>query len=61
VVKRFGEQITALGNGTLRASAGLAPYTDDMRSPEALIDAADRALYESKGGRPRPADAPAPG
>ncbi len=58
VLARFRAVVDTLGNGRLEASAGLAPYTEDMRSPEALIDAADRALYEAKGLRPRPPHTP---
>ena len=53
VLERFRAEVERLGYGAVQASAGLAPYEPGMSSPEALIDAADRALYESKGGRPR--------
>jgi diguanylate cyclase (GGDEF)-like protein len=40
--------------GPLTVSAGIAQYRPDMSSPEDLMEAADRALYEAKtGGRDR--------
>src|SRR5690606_28091361 len=46
VLSRFREEVRKLGYGELEAAAGFAPYSDEMRAPESLIDAADRALYE---------------
>ena len=37
-----------LGNGPLTCSAGVAAYDETMRTPDALIAAADAALYEAK-------------
>ncbi|MGH7445442.1 MAG: diguanylate cyclase [Longimicrobiales bacterium] len=59
VLQHYDAEIRTLGFGELRASAGIAPYAPDMPSPESLIDAADRALYESKGPRPRSLQTPA--
>jgi diguanylate cyclase (GGDEF)-like protein len=40
--------------GPLTVSAGIAQYRSDMSSPEDLMEAADRALYDAKtGGRDR--------
>jgi diguanylate cyclase (GGDEF)-like protein len=48
VKQRFSRAIAALGRGQLSVSAGIAEFRVEMIRPEELIDAADRALYESK-------------
>ena len=48
VIDQFDEEVRKLGYGDLRASAGVAPYAPHMKTPDALIEAADRALYASK-------------
>jgi diguanylate cyclase (GGDEF)-like protein len=61
----IGERVRAAieSNGCgVTASLGLASYPDDAQSPDALVGAADEALYRSKhGGRNRVTQyAPAP-
>ncbi|HEX7119909.1 MAG TPA: sensor domain-containing diguanylate cyclase [Longimicrobiales bacterium] len=52
VQRRFRDAVAQLGGGDVAVSAGLAPYDPAMGSPEDLIAAADRVLYEVKAGRP---------
>ena len=49
----FDQQATALGRELLTVEAGMAEYRADMKRPEDLLEAADRALYEAKGSRSR--------
>jgi diguanylate cyclase (GGDEF)-like protein len=53
VLSRYREEVRKLGHDGIEAAAGFAAYQHEMRSPEALIEAADRALYESKRERSR--------
>jgi diguanylate cyclase (GGDEF)-like protein len=48
VKQRFSRAIAALGRGQLSVSAGIAEFRTEMVRPQELIEAADRALYESK-------------
>lgn len=48
VKDRFHRSMDAAGFPTLQVSAGMAEYTDEMKTPEDLITAADRALYVAK-------------
>lgn len=49
----FSQTVARQRRRTLSVSAGYAEYTPDMRSPDDLIDAADRALYASKANKPK--------
>ncbi|HEX6938632.1 MAG TPA: sensor domain-containing diguanylate cyclase [Longimicrobiales bacterium] len=51
VQERFRDAVAKLGGGELAVSAGVAPYDPTMGSPEDLIAAADRVLYEVKARR----------
>jgi len=51
VLSRYREEVRKLGHDPIGATAGFAVYQPEMRAPEALIDAADRALYDSKRER----------
>ncbi|MGQ0813792.1 MAG: diguanylate cyclase domain-containing protein [Gemmatimonadota bacterium] len=48
VKERFRRTMDAAGWPVLRVSAGMAEYTPEMKTPEDLIGAADRALYVAK-------------
>ncbi len=48
VKQRFSRSIIALGRGQLSVAAGIAEFKPEMKNPEELVEAADRALYESK-------------
>jgi diguanylate cyclase (GGDEF)-like protein len=48
VKQRFSRAIAALGRGQLSVSAGICEFRTEMVRPQELIEAADRALYESK-------------
>jgi diguanylate cyclase (GGDEF)-like protein len=48
VKQRFSRAIAALGRGQLSVSAGICEFKTEMTRPQELIEAADRALYESK-------------
>ncbi|HUP88936.1 MAG TPA: sensor domain-containing diguanylate cyclase, partial [Longimicrobiales bacterium] len=45
---RFHRSMDAAGWPVLKVSAGMAEYTTDMKTPEELVQAADRALYVAK-------------
>ena len=47
----FATNIEALGRGALTAEAGIAEYRKEMKSPDELIEAADRELYDAKSAR----------
>lgn len=53
VLSRYREEVRMLGHEGIEAAAGFAAYNREMRAPESLIEAADRALYESKRERAR--------
>lgn len=53
VLSRYREEVRKLGHDPIGAAAGFAAFHSEMRAPEALIDAADRALYDSKRERAR--------
>lgn len=48
VKDRFHRSMDAAGFPTLRVSAGMAEYSEEMKTPEDLVAAADRALYVAK-------------
>jgi diguanylate cyclase (GGDEF)-like protein len=48
VKEGFQTSMAAAGWQPLHVSAGIAEYTEDIKTPEDLIDAADRALYADK-------------
>ena len=52
VARRFHEAIARFGRGYVSVSAGMAAHGPEIDSPEALIAAADRMLYASKGDKP---------
>ena len=58
VRERFAGEMQKLGFGTMNVSAGIAEYRPAMPSPDSLVEAADRALYSSKGERRRAPHAP---
>lgn len=45
---RFRRSMDAAGWPVLKVSAGMAEYTPEMKTPEELVQAADRALYVAK-------------
>ena len=53
VRERFEERVAELGRSAITASAGMAEYHASMPGPDALIAAADEALYQSKAARER--------
>jgi len=53
VRERFHERMAELGRTEITASAGLAEYDASMQGPDALIAAADEALYQAKAARDR--------
>ncbi|HWV57504.1 MAG TPA: diguanylate cyclase, partial [Longimicrobiales bacterium] len=53
VLSRYREEVRKLGHDGIEAAAGFAAYQPEMRAPESLIEAADRALYASKRERAR--------
>lgn len=53
VLSRYREEVRMLGHDVIGAAAGFAAYQPEMRAPESLIEAADRALYASKRERAR--------
>ena len=48
IADRFRELIQSKSNPNITVSVGVATYPEDGRSPIALIEAADKALYASK-------------
>jgi diguanylate cyclase (GGDEF)-like protein len=48
VKERFEQTMKEAGAAPVHVSVGIAEYTPDMKTPEQLIEAADRALYVSK-------------
>ena len=48
VKDRFHRTMDAAGWPPLQVSAGMAEYNEDMKTPEELVAAADRALYAAK-------------
>ena len=55
VRERFHERMAELGRSGITASAGMAEYDASMPGPDALIAAADEALYQAKAARQRSA------
>jgi len=55
VRERFHERMAELGRSEITASAGMAEYHASMPGPDALIAAADEALYQAKAARQRSA------
>ncbi len=53
VRERFQERVAELGRSAITASAGMAEYHASMPGPDALLAAADEALYQSKAARER--------
>jgi diguanylate cyclase (GGDEF)-like protein len=48
VKERFEQTMREAGAAPVHVSVGIAEYTSDMKTPEDLIEAADRALYAAK-------------
>jgi diguanylate cyclase (GGDEF)-like protein len=48
IADRFRELIQSRSNPSITISVGISSYPDDAKTPAALIEAADKALYTSK-------------
>jgi len=48
IADRFRELIQSKSNPSITISVGIASFPDDAKTPAALIEAADKALYTSK-------------
>lgn len=48
IADRFREMIQSKSNPSITVSVGVATYPEDGKTPAALIEAADKALYASK-------------
>lgn len=53
VRRQFSLTVAKLRPASLSVAAGFAEFQPEMRGPDELIDAADRALYVSKANRPK--------